>query len=109
MDRDSPLPAPCSLLYARIARARAFAPDRQPPGNTAVVVEHHEAFMRGSDHLIEMGPGAGHLGGRVVSHGTPDAVAKLETSITGAFLSGREEIPVPSKRRSPTKDRAFQL
>jgi excinuclease ABC subunit A len=83
--------------------------DLQQQGNTVVVVEHDEALMRSSDHLIDMGPGAGHLGGRVVAHGTPDAVSKLKTSVTGAFLSGREEIPVPQNRRSPTKSRTLQL
>jgi excinuclease ABC subunit A len=83
--------------------------DLQQQGNTVVVVEHDEALMRASDHLIDIGPGAGHLGGRVVAHGTPDAVGKLESSLTGAFLSGRQEIPIPSHRRSPAKTRSLQL
>ncbi len=81
----------------------------QQQGNTVVVVEHDEALMRSSDHLIDMGPGAGHLGGRVVAHGTPSAVSKLESSLTGAFLSGRQEIRVPTQRRSPVKSRALHL
>ncbi len=64
--------------------------DLQQQGNTVVVVEHDEALMRASDHLIDIGPGAGQLGGRVVAHGTPDAVGKLESSLTGAYLSGRQ-------------------
>ena len=83
--------------------------DLQQQGNTVVVVEHDEALMRASDHLIDIGPGAGHLGGRVVAHGTPDAVGKLESSLTGAFLSGRQEIPIPSNRRPPAKTRSLQL
>jgi excinuclease ABC subunit A len=83
--------------------------DLQQQANTVVVVEHDEALMRASDHLIDIGPGAGHLGGQVVAHGTPDAVGKLESSLTGAFLSGRQEIPIPRQRRSPTKSRLLQL
>jgi excinuclease ABC subunit A len=83
--------------------------DLQQQGNTVVVVEHDEALMRASDHLIDIGPGAGHLGGRVVAHGTPAAVGKLESSLTGAFLSGRQEIPIPSQRRPPAKSRVLQL
>jgi excinuclease ABC subunit A len=81
----------------------------QEQGNTVVVVEHDEALMRSSDHLIDMGPGAGHLGGRVVAHGTPNAVCRLENSLTGAYLSGRQEIPLPSERRQSAKSRVLQL
>jgi excinuclease ABC subunit A len=77
----------------------------QKQGNTVVVVEHDEALMRSSDHLIDMGPGAGHLGGRIVAHGTPDAVGRLEASLTGAYLSGRQEIPVPTSRRPATSQK----
>jgi excinuclease ABC subunit A len=83
--------------------------DLQKQGNTVVVVEHDEALMRSSDHLIDMGPGAGHLGGRVVAEGTPAAVGKLESSLTGAYLSGRQEIPVPATRRPPVKSRSLQV
>jgi excinuclease ABC subunit A len=83
--------------------------DLQQQGNTVVVVEHDEALMRSSDHLIDMGPGAGHLGGRIVAHGTPDAVARLEASLTGAYLSGRQEIPIPAARRQPAKSRVLTL
>ncbi|HEX5470491.1 MAG TPA: ABC-ATPase UvrA, partial [Lacipirellulaceae bacterium] len=78
-------------------------------GNTVVVVEHDEALMRSSDYLIDMGPGAGHLGGHVVAHGTADGISKLESSLTGAFLSGRQMIPVPTMRRSPLKSRTLHL
>jgi excinuclease ABC subunit A len=71
----------------------------QRQGNTVVVVEHDEAVMRASDHLIDIGPGAGSGGGRIVAAGTPKNVATIEGSLTGAFLSGRESIPVPEQRR----------
>jgi excinuclease ABC subunit A len=83
--------------------------DLQQQGNTVVVVEHDEALMRASDHLIDMGPGAGNLGGQVIAHGTPKVVAGLDSSVTGAFLSGREEIPVPTGRRRPATNRMLHL
>jgi excinuclease ABC subunit A len=73
--------------------------DLQQQGNTVVVVEHDEALMRASDHLIDIGPGAGQGGGRVVAEGPPQTVSRLEASLTGAFLSGREVIPIPLRRR----------
>jgi excinuclease ABC subunit A len=83
--------------------------DLQQQGNTVVVVEHDEAMMRMSDHLIDIGPSAGSRGGRVVAEGTPLQIGKLETSLTGRYLSGRETIPVPSQRRQPAKTRVLQL
>jgi excinuclease ABC subunit A len=83
--------------------------DLQQQGNTVVVVEHDEALMRASDHLIDMGPGAGRGGGRVVAAGPPHEVSQLETSLTGAFLSGRESIPMPPKRRQAVKSRVLQI
>jgi excinuclease ABC subunit A len=68
-------------------------------GNTVLVVEHDEDTMRAADWLIDLGPGAGRHGGEVVSAGTPDFVAGQEESLTGAYLSGRQKIPVPKKRR----------
>jgi excinuclease ABC subunit A len=73
--------------------------DLQQQGNTVVVVEHDEALMHASDHLIDMGPGAGNRGGTVVASGTPKQVASLDASLTGRYLSGRESIPVPNRRR----------
>jgi excinuclease ABC subunit A len=81
--------------------------DLQRQGNTVVVVEHDEALMRASDHLIDMGPGAGKGGGRVVAAGPPQSVAKIESSITGGFLSGRETLSMPQARRPPLKSRAL--
>jgi excinuclease ABC subunit A len=83
--------------------------DLQQQGNTVVVVEHDEALMRASDYLIDIGPGAGTGGGRVVAEGTPNAVAKFEASLTGAFLAGRELIPTPHERRAPNNSRMLQL
>ncbi|MBR1679681.1 MAG: excinuclease ABC subunit UvrA [Bacilli bacterium] len=68
-------------------------------GNTLIVVEHDEDTMRAADYLVEVGPGAGVEGGRIVASGTPEEVMKNETSLTGRYLSGKESIPVPKKRR----------
>ena len=83
--------------------------DLQRQGNTVVVVEHDEALMHASDHLIDIGPGAGSRGGRVVAKGAPEEVARLDSSLTGKYLSGREAVPVPQERRRPAKTRALQL
>jgi len=74
-------------------------------GNTVLVVEHDEDTIRQSDFLVDMGPGAGVNGGRVVATGTPEAVAKNQDSITGRYLSGSEKILVPKKRRKIMKNR----
>ncbi len=71
-------------------------------GNTVIVVEHDEEAIRAADHVIDMGPGAGVHGGRVVAQGTPEEIAAHPESLTGAYLSGRRSIPVPAKRRRPS-------
>jgi excinuclease ABC subunit A len=71
-------------------------------GNTVIVVEHDEETMRAADHLIDMGPGAGEHGGRVVAQGTPAEVERSPESITGAYLSGRRGVPVPERRTGDT-------
>ncbi len=68
-------------------------------GNTLIVVEHDEDTMMASDYLIDVGPGAGHLGGEIVAAGTPEEVAKNPHSLTGQYLSGKKVIPVPKERR----------
>ena len=68
-------------------------------GNTVIVVEHDEETMTESDYLIDIGPGAGIHGGEIVAAGTPEEVMKNKDSITGAYLSGRKEIPIPATRR----------
>ncbi|MGE3073799.1 MAG: excinuclease ABC subunit UvrA [Dehalococcoidia bacterium] len=68
-------------------------------GNTVLIVEHDEAMMRAANWIIDMGPGAGVHGGHVVAEGDIEAIKAAEGSITGAYLSGRREIPVPKERR----------
>ncbi|WP_105209679.1 excinuclease ABC subunit UvrA [Streptococcus suis] len=68
-------------------------------GNTLIVVEHDEDTMREADWLIDIGPGAGVFGGEIVASGTPAQVAQNKKSITGQYLSGKREIPVPLERR----------
>lgn len=71
-------------------------------GNTLIVVEHDEDTMRAADCIVDIGPGAGEHGGHVVAVGTADEIMACKESITGAYLSGRERIPVPKERRTPT-------
>ncbi|MCE9605379.1 MAG: excinuclease ABC subunit UvrA [Planctomycetia bacterium] len=78
-------------------------------GNTLIVVEHDEAIMRQADHLIDMGPGAGRHGGRIVALGTPAEVAAREDSLTGGYLSGRLSIPVPATRRKTNQKRMLTI
>ena len=68
-------------------------------GNTVLVVEHDEETIRAADHVVDFGPGAGHLGGKVIAEGTPAEIENNPASITGAYLSGRKRIPIPSTRR----------
>lgn len=69
-------------------------------GNTVLVVEHDAEMMISSDDVVDMGPGAGLDGGRVIFHGTPGEICKSEDSLTGKYISGRLSIPVPEKRRN---------
>ena len=71
-------------------------------GNSLIVVEHDEDTMRAADCIVDIGPGAGEHGGRLVAMGTAEELMKNPDSVTGAFLSGRESIPVPKERRKPT-------
>ena len=71
-------------------------------GNTLIVVEHDEDTMRAADYIVDIGPAAGVHGGEVVAAGTAADIMKCKKAITGAYLSGRMKIPVPSKRRRPT-------
>jgi excinuclease ABC subunit A len=68
-------------------------------GNTVIVVEHDEEAIREADHVIDIGPGAGVHGGRVIATGTPDQIAATEGSITGDYLVGRRSVPIPGSRR----------
>ena len=69
-------------------------------GNTVIVVEHDEETIRAADYVVDMGPGAGEHGGQVVCKGTPEEIMACPDSLTGAYLTGAREIPVPSERRS---------
>ncbi len=69
-------------------------------GNTVIVVEHDEETMESADFIVDIGPGAGIHGGYVVASGTPDDIKASKDSITGAYLSGRERISIPSERRA---------
>ena len=71
-------------------------------GNSVIVVEHDEDTMMAADCIVDIGPGAGEHGGKVVAVGTAEEIMKCEDSITGAYLSGRRSIPVPPERRQPT-------
>ncbi len=70
-------------------------------GNTLIVVEHDEDTMLAADHIVDIGPGAGEHGGRLVAQGTAKDIMKCRESVTGAYLSGRKKIPVPKARRKP--------
>lgn len=78
-------------------------------GNTVIVVEHDEDTIRQADHVIDIGPGAGVNGGEVVAQGTPDEVANVKQSLTGRYLSGKEKIVLPKKRRLVNKDRLLTV
>ncbi len=73
--------------------------DLRDMGNTIILVEHDEDTIRTADHVIDIGPSAGRLGGEIIAEGTPQDIAKHPTSVTGAYLSGRKQVPVPSVRR----------
>ena len=70
-------------------------------GNTLIVVEHDEDTMFAADHVVDIGPGAGRNGGRVVAQGTAEEIMQVPESVTGAYLSRRKEIPIPAVRRKP--------
>ncbi|MBM3316228.1 MAG: excinuclease ABC subunit UvrA [Candidatus Eisenbacteria bacterium] len=77
-------------------------------GNTVVVVEHDIDTVRAADQVIDLGPGAGRLGGRVVAQGTPAEVARVQASLTGAYLAGRRAIDAPLRRR-PGNGKALEV
>ncbi len=72
-------------------------------GNTVIVVEHDEDTIRNADYLLDIGPGAGVKGGEIVAAGSPKEVSKNAASITGRYLSGKEKISTPKKRREPSE------
>jgi excinuclease ABC subunit A len=85
---------------ARLIDAQARLRDL---GNTVIVVEHDREAILAADHVVDMGPGAGAHGGQVVAQGTPDELMASPNSITGPWLTGARQLPVPAKRRSRTK------
>ena len=77
-------------------------------GNTVLVVEHDEDTIRRADFVVDLGPGAGNAGGHLVAQGKPEEIAAAPDSLTGRYLSGSAQIPVPEKRRSPN-GKAIQI
>jgi excinuclease ABC subunit A len=78
-------------------------------GNTVIVVEHDNETMKASDHIVDIGPGAGVHGGKICAEGTASQIAKSKDSITGQYLSGKRKIDVPKKRNPVNKDRMVKL
>ncbi len=78
-------------------------------GNTIIVVEHDEATIRSSDYIVDLGPGAGRLGGKLVVAGSPEKVERYPDSITGLYLRGGKRIPVPTKRRALTRGHSLTI
>ncbi|WP_025898685.1 excinuclease ABC subunit UvrA [Sneathiella glossodoripedis] len=78
-------------------------------GNSVLVVEHDEEAIMTADHVIDMGPKAGSHGGRLIAQGTPEDIMKVEESITGKYLSGEMEVPLPKARRRQTAARQLKI
>jgi excinuclease ABC subunit A len=78
-------------------------------GNTVIVVEHDEEAITSADHVLDMGPGAGEHGGRIVAEGTPVEIRRNPASLTGQYLSGKLEIAIPKSRRRVDKTRLLRL
>jgi excinuclease ABC subunit A len=78
-------------------------------GNTVIVVEHDEEAIRSADHVIDMGPGAGIHGGKIIAEGTPEDIMRAPESLTGRYLVGIEQIPIPQKRRKAVHDRWLKV
>ncbi len=77
--------------------------DLRNQGNSVIVVEHDPETILSADHVIDMGPGAGRMGGEVVFSGKPQDILESDASLTGKYLSGKEHIPIPERRRTPGK------
>ena len=91
------------------ARLLETLPRLRDLGNTVIVVEHDEDAIRLADHVVDIGPGAGVHGGRVVAEGTPQAIMANQDSLTGQYLTGAQAVPVPKTRRRPEKLRAIKV
>lgn len=83
--------------------------DLRDLGNTVIVVEHDDETMLESDHIIDVGPGAGIHGGKIIAQGTPAEIKKASNSITGQYLSGKASIPIPDKIRSGHEGKEIAL
>ncbi|MFO7951273.1 MAG: excinuclease ABC subunit UvrA [Bacillota bacterium] len=75
--------------------------DLRDLGNTVLVVEHDEGTIRSADHIIDIGPGAGAAGGKIVAQGNVEQITGTANSVTGDYLTGRKEVPLPDRRREP--------
>jgi excinuclease ABC subunit A len=78
-------------------------------GNTVIVVEHDEEAILAADHVVDLGPGAGVHGGRIVAEGTPEEIRRNPNSLTGQYLSGKRSIPVPKDRAKPDPKRQIEI
>jgi excinuclease ABC subunit A len=100
------LDEPSIGLHARdTAKLIAIMEELRDLGNTVLVVEHDADVIRSADHLLDLGPGAGELGGQLLAAGTVDQVRDNPASLTGRYLSGRATIPVPRHRREPGREK----
>jgi excinuclease ABC subunit A len=91
------------------ARLLATLEQLRDLGNTVIVVEHDEETIRAADHVVDLGPGAGKHGGQVIAVGNVDQIISTKESLTGRYLSGEREIPIPSSRRPREKRRAIRV
>jgi len=104
------LDEPTIGLHARDnARLIQALRELQQQGNSVLIVEHDAAVMRAADQLIDIGPGAGSRGGQLIAQAAPQELAADERSLTGQYLAGRREIPVPPRRRRIAKSRSILL
>ncbi len=78
-------------------------------GNTVIVVEHDEEAIMSADHVVDLGPGAGVHGGRIVAQGTPEEIMKMPDSLTGQYLSGKRAIEIPDERTAPDPERRIRI
>jgi excinuclease ABC subunit A len=78
-------------------------------GNSVIVVEHDQDAILSADHVVDMGPGAGEHGGQVVAQGTPEDIRRAPHSLTGQYLAGRRQIPIPARRHRPDPDKKLTI
>ncbi len=91
---------------ARLLKTLSYLRDL---GNTVIVVEHDEEAIRSADHVLDIGPGAGVHGGKIVAQGTADQIARVKASLTGQYLAGEESIQLPNERRSADSEQMLRL